>query len=113
MTSVLHLCKTVGTRSAQLVGVNRSLSAAAPLLAIVVALLGSFGHLGASGSAAETFERVLAKSNRASPPGGRRRVRRQGRLARGGVLIHSGPWFVGGGRLRGRLLVRSQQDPAA
>lgn len=42
--------------------------AAAPLLAISFTLLWSYGQLSATGSSAQQFEQVLAKSNRAAPP---------------------------------------------
>ena len=42
--------------------------AAAPILAISLTLLWSFGHLSAAGSGSQSFERVLAKSNGVAPP---------------------------------------------
>lgn len=42
--------------------------AAAPFLAISFTLLWSFGHVSAAGSAVQSFERVLAKSNGITPP---------------------------------------------
>lgn len=68
MASVLHLCKVDGTGSAQDVIVTRTPLAAAPFLAISFALLWSFGELSASDSTAQSFERVLAKSNGVAPP---------------------------------------------
>ena len=47
---------------------NRGSIAAAPLLAISLTFLWSFGQLSASGSADQSFERVLAKSNAVAPP---------------------------------------------
>jgi hypothetical protein len=57
-----------GTRSAQLVCVTRGPLAAAPFLAISFTLLWSFGDLSAAGSATQSFERILAKSNGVAPP---------------------------------------------
>jgi hypothetical protein len=42
--------------------------AAAPLLAIVVSFLWSLGDVSATGSSAQSFERILAKSNAVTPP---------------------------------------------
>ena len=47
---------------------NRAPYAAAPLLAISCIFLWSYGDVWATGSAAGTFETVLAKSNRVAPP---------------------------------------------
>lgn len=70
--------------SAQLVIVTRTPVAAAPLLAISFILLWSFGDLSAetkAGSAAQEFERVLARSNRVAPPPYRALRRMEGGLA--------------------------------
>ena len=53
---------------------------AAPLLAISFTLLWSFGDLSANSSADQSFERVLAKSNRISPPAYRALRRLEGGL---------------------------------
>ena len=47
---------------------TRTAFAVAPILATCFALLGSEGHLSAADSAAQSFERVLARSNTVTPP---------------------------------------------
>lgn len=47
---------------------HRGPAAAAPILAISLTLLWSFGDLSAAAAPAQQFERILAKSNRVTPP---------------------------------------------
>jgi hypothetical protein len=67
--SCSRLASTNGTRSAKPLIVTRTPFAAAPLVAISFTLLWSLGLVSAStGSATQSFERVLSKSNRITPP---------------------------------------------